>query len=129
MTAQILLIEDDVQMRENVEELLTLEGFQVETATNGREGICQALLHTPDLILCDIMMPEVSGYQVLEVVRSNRLISKVPFIFLTAKSDPTDLRRGMELGADDYLTKPFTFQNLLTTIESQLKPEGLRKAQ
>ncbi|WP_240543711.1 response regulator transcription factor [Spirosoma foliorum] len=121
MATQILLIEDDVQMRENVAELLTLQGFQVETATNGREGISQALVHSPDLILCDIMMPEVSGYQVLEVVRSNRLISKVPFIFLTAKSDPTDLRRGMELGADDYLTKPFTLQNLLNTIESQLK--------
>ncbi|GAB4043539.1 hybrid sensor histidine kinase/response regulator [Spirosoma litoris] len=128
MATQILLIEDDVQMRENVEELLTLQGFQVETATNGREGISQALLHSPDLILCDIMMPEVSGYQVLEVVRTNYLISNVPFIFLTAKSDPTDLRRGMDLGADDYLTKPFTSQNLLNTIESRLKREDLRKA-
>ncbi|MBN8825190.1 MULTISPECIES: response regulator [unclassified Spirosoma] len=127
MATQILLIEDDVQIRENVEELLTSQGFQVETATNGREGITQAMLHLPDLILCDIMMPEVSGYQVLEVVRSNRLIANVPFIFLTAKSDTSDMRRGMDLGADDYLTKPFTFQNLLRTIESRLKREYMRK--
>ncbi|WP_080057453.1 hybrid sensor histidine kinase/response regulator [Spirosoma aerolatum] len=129
MATQILLIEDDVQMRENVEELLTLQGFQVETATNGREGITQAMLHAPDLILCDIMMPELSGYQVLEVIRTNRLIANVPFIFLTAKSDTSDMRRGMDLGADDYLTKPFTFQNLLRTIESRLKREDLRKAE
>ena len=129
MATQILLIEDDVQMRENVEELLTLQGFQVETATNGREGITQAMLHAPDLILCDVMMPEVTGYQVLEVVRANRLIANVPFIFLTARSDTSDMRRGMDLGADDYLTKPFTFQNLLRTIESRLKREDSRKAE
>ncbi|QDK82755.1 hybrid sensor histidine kinase/response regulator [Spirosoma sp. KCTC 42546] len=128
MATQILLIEDDVQIRENIEELLMLQGFQVETATNGREGISQAMLKPPDLILCDIMMPEVDGYQVLEVVRNNRSIATVPFIFLTAKSDLADMRRGMDLGADDYLTKPFTLENLLRTIASRLQREALRKA-
>ncbi|WP_332368711.1 response regulator [Spirosoma telluris] len=128
MPIQILVIEDDVQIRENVEELLTLEGFQVETAATGREGISQAMLHAPDLILCDIMMPEVDGYQVLEAVRTSRLIATVPFIFLTAKTDSADIRRGMNQGADDYLTKPFTLENLLAAIESRLQREILRKA-
>ncbi|AUD05727.1 hybrid sensor histidine kinase/response regulator [Spirosoma pollinicola] len=128
MTTQLLVIEDDTQIRENLKEMLTLHGFNVETAVNGREGISQALLHPPDLILCDIMMPEVDGYHVLEVVRNNRLIANVPFIFLTAKTEPVDLRRGMDQGADDYLTKPFTLQNLMHTIESRLQREALRKA-
>ncbi|SOD97399.1 hybrid sensor histidine kinase/response regulator [Spirosoma fluviale] len=128
MTTQILLVEDETQIRENVAELLTLHGFQVETAVNGREGISQALLQQPDLILCDIMMPEVDGYQVLDVVRNNRTTANIPFIFLTAKTEPADLRRGMVMGADDYLTKPFTFQSLLSAIESRLQRETTRKA-
>ncbi|ADB37091.1 hybrid sensor histidine kinase/response regulator [Spirosoma linguale] len=128
MTTQILLVEDEAQIRENVAELLTLHGFQVETAVNGREGISQALLQQPDLILCDIMMPEVDGYQVLDVVRNNRSTANIPFIFLTAKTEPADLRRGMVMGADDYLTKPFTFQSLLSAIESRLQREAMRKA-
>ncbi|MCX6217435.1 response regulator [Spirosoma sp.] len=128
MTTQILLVEDETQIRENVAELLTLHGFQVETAVNGREGISQALLQQPDLILCDIMMPEVDGYQVLDVVRNNRSTANIPFIFLTAKTEPADLRRGMVMGADDYLTKPFTFQSLLSAIESRLQREAMRKA-
>lgn len=129
MATQLLIIEDDTQIRENLLEMLSLHGFEVMSATNGREGISQALLHPPDLILCDIMMPEVDGYQVLEVVRANRRIAHVPFIFLTAKTEPTDLRRGMEQGADDYLTKPFTLQHLLRTVESRLQREVHRKAQ
>ncbi|WP_332368236.1 response regulator [Spirosoma telluris] len=127
MPTHILVIEDDKQIRENLSEMLTLHGFEIQTAANGREGISQALLHPPELILCDIMMPEVDGYQVLKVVRGNRLIANVPFIFLTAKTDPVDIRRGMNHGADDYLTKPFTLQNLLHTIESRLQREALRK--
>lgn len=127
MTTQILLIEDDTQIRENIHELLTLRGFRVDTASNGRDGISQAMLLSPDLILCDIMMPDINGYQVLDVLRANRVFASTPFIFLTAKSDPTDIRWGMNLGADDYLTKPFTFQSLLHTIESRLKREELRK--
>lgn len=128
MTTQILVIEDDMQIRENLTELLSLHGFAVKSAANGREGISQAFLQPPDLILCDIMMPEVDGYQVLNVMRNNRLIANVPFIFLTAKSDPTDMRKGMNHGADDYLTKPFTLQNLLHTIESRLQRNELWKA-
>ncbi len=128
MATQILLIEDEVQIRENLEELLTLHGFQVETASNGRAGISQAMLHAPDLILCDIMMPEVDGYQVLEAVRTSRLLANVPFIFLTAKTDPADIRLGMNQGADDYLTKPFKLEDMLRTIESRLERESLRKA-
>ncbi|CCH02710.1 two-component hybrid sensor and regulator [Fibrella aestuarina BUZ 2] len=128
MDTLILLIEDDTQIRENIKELLTLRGFRVETASNGRDGISQAMLLSPDLILCDIMMPDVNGYQVLDVIRANRVFATTPFVFLTAKSDPTDIRWGMNLGADDYLTKPFTFQSLLHTIESRLKREELRKS-
>lgn len=129
MATHILLIEDEAQIRENVSELLTLHGFQVTTASNGREGISMALLEHPQLILCDIMMPEIDGYQVLEVIRSNHLLANVPFIFLTARTDPTDLRQGMIKGADDYLTKPFSIQHLVTTIESRLEREALRKAE
>ena len=128
MAIHILLIEDEAQIRHNLAELLTLNGFQVETASNGREGISQALLLHPDLILCDIMMPEIDGYQVLEVIRDNRSLGNVPFIFLTARTDPADFRRGMILGADDYVTKPFTIQTLLKAIESRLQREARRKA-
>jgi two-component system sensor histidine kinase/response regulator len=128
MAIRILLIEDEAQIRDNVHELLTLQGFDVDTAANGREGISQALLRQPDLILCDIMMPEVDGFQVLKVVRNNRATANVPFIFLTARAEPADVRRGMSQGADDYLTKPFTFQNLLTAIDTRLKREEQRKA-
>jgi two-component system sensor histidine kinase/response regulator len=129
MVTQILVVEDDTQIRENVTEMLTLHGFHVETAANGREGISQVLLQPPDLILCDIMMPEMDGYQMLDVVRNNRLVANVPFIFLTAKTESTDLRRGMDQGADDYLTKPFTLQNLLRTIKICLQREVGRKAE
>ncbi|MFD2935001.1 response regulator transcription factor [Spirosoma flavum] len=124
MATQILVVEDDTQIRENLKEMLMLHGFDVETSVNGQEGINQALLQPPDLILCDIMMPEVDGYQVLAVVRNNRSIANVPFIFLTAKTEPADLRRGMDQGADDYLIKPFTLQKLLLAIE-----KGVAKGQ
>lgn len=128
MTTHILLIEDEMQIRENVAELLTMKGFDVSTATNGMNGVTQAMLKQPDLILCDIMMPEMDGYQVLETIRRNRSLSTVPFVFLTAKADSTDFRRGMTLGADDYLTKPFTIDSLLTAIDGRLQRECQRKA-
>lgn len=109
-------------------ELLTLKGYTVETASDGRDGIAQAMLHRPDLILCDVMMPHVDGYQVLEAIRLNRSLATVPFIFLTAKADRTDFRHGMNLGADDYLTKPFTSSDLLAAIESRLGQEQRRAA-
>ncbi len=128
MTTHILLIEDEMQIRENVAELLTMKGFEVSTAYNGVNGVTQAMLKQPDLILCDIMMPEMDGYQVLETIRKNRALSTVPFVFLTAKADSTDFRRGMTLGADDYLTKPFTIDSLMTAIDSRLRRENQRKA-
>ncbi len=128
MSTQLLLIEDDTQIRDNVQELLTLSGFRVATAGNGREGITQALLVHPDLILCDIMMPNVNGYQVLKAIRDIRSLATVPFVFLTAKADPLDMRQGMLLGADDYLTKPFTIDGLLKSIETRLQREADRKA-
>ena len=127
MAIQLLVIEDDPQINENLEEILTLKGFQVETALNGMQGIGKALLHPPDLILCDIMMPVIDGYQVLKMVRNNRLTANTPFIFLTAKTESADIRQGMALGADDYLTKPFTYEHLKSAIDSRLQREELRR--
>lgn len=126
MATQLLVIEDDLQIQENVAELLTLKGYTVATASNGHEGVMQALLHRPDLILCDVMMPKMDGYQVLGMIRNNRALATVPFIFLTAKADLVDLRQGMVLGADDYLTKPFTSSDLLRAIDTRLEQEKRR---
>lgn len=128
MAAKILLIEDEPWIRENVDTLLTLKGYHVVTAPTGREGLIQAMLNLPDLILCDIRMPEMDGYQVLEAIRNNRSLAAIPFIFLTAKTEETDVRKGMVLGADDYLTKPFTLESLLLAIESRLRREVSRQA-
>ncbi|RCR66781.1 hybrid sensor histidine kinase/response regulator [Larkinella punicea] len=128
MSTQILIIEDEEQIRENVAEWLRLNGFEVETAPDGKQGVTQAILERPDLILCDVLMPHMDGYQVLETIRSNRSLTTVPFMFLTAKTDLKDVRRGMSLGADDYLTKPFTGESLLLAVENRLQREALRKA-
>jgi two-component system sensor histidine kinase/response regulator len=127
MATQILLIEDETPIRENVAALLGLKGYEVASAPNGREGISLAMQLQPALILCDIMMPEMDGYQVLDAIRNNRTLATVPFIFLTAKAEEADLRRGMISGADDYLTKPFTLDSLLLSIESRLQREALRE--
>ncbi|QDK81605.1 response regulator [Spirosoma sp. KCTC 42546] len=127
MATKILIIEDETLIRENVAELVRLNGYHVVTASTGREGLIQAMLHRPDLILCDIRMPEMDGYQVLEAVRDYRSLKTVPFIFLTAKAEESDIRRGMVLGADDYLTKPFTLSGLLTAIAGRLQREALRE--
>ncbi|GAB3905294.1 hypothetical protein GCM10028803_35950 [Larkinella knui] len=128
MATKILLIEDETPIRDNVTTLLSLKGYEVSSAPNGREGISMAMLGKPDLILCDIMMPEMDGYQVLDAIRSNQSLATVPFIFLTAKTEDIDVRRGMISGADDYLTKPFTLDSLLLAIESRLQREALREA-
>ncbi|WP_421827390.1 hybrid sensor histidine kinase/response regulator [Larkinella sp.] len=128
MATRIVLIEDETPIRDNVTTLLSLKGYDVESAPNGREGISLAMVSQPDLILCDIMMPEMDGYQVLEAIRSNRSLATVPFIFLTAKTEDADVRRGMISGADDYLTKPFTLESLLLAIESRLQREALRES-
>lgn len=118
---KILLIEDNPAICENVAEILALANYQVLTAANGKEGVSMALEHLPDLIVCDIMMPVLDGYGVLHMLHKNKALQTTPFIFLTAKAERTDMRKGMELGADDYITKPFEGTELLSAIESRLK--------
>ena len=118
---KILVIEDEESIRENILELLEAENFQGIGATNGKIGIKMAIDQIPDLILCDMMMPEVDGYGVLKALRSEPLTSTIPFIFLTAKAEKSDIRKGMELGADDYITKPCTPQELLKAITIRLE--------
>lgn len=116
----ILLIEDDLALRENTAELLELSDYNVITAPNGRIGIEKAKEVLPNIIVCDIMMPEVDGYGVLEAMASGDTTKHIPFIFLSAKTEHKEVRRGMDLGADDYLTKPFDEEELLSAIESRL---------
>lgn len=125
---KILLIEDNIDVRENTADILELADYQVFTAENGSVGVIRAKQFKPDLILCDIMMPEMDGYEVLQNLSLDDGTSSIPFIFLTAKSNPFDIRTGMNLGADDYLTKPFQEKELLNAISSRLKKnESLKK--
>ncbi|MEG4234049.1 EAL domain-containing response regulator [Microcoleus sp. Pol11C3] len=117
---KILVIEDDELIRETLLQLLESHSYRVIAAENGRAGVQMALSEIPDLILCDVQMPELDGYDVLRTLRQNSLAATIPFIFLTAQSEKTDFRRGMELGADDYLTKPFTKAELLGAIASRV---------
>lgn len=117
---RILLIEDDHTVRENTAELLELSNYEVTTASDGKKGICLAKDLIPDLIICDIMMPEVDGYGVLKDLSHEPVTAAIPFIFLTARTEHKDIRKGMDLGADDYLTKPFEEEDLLSAIESRL---------
>ncbi len=126
---KILVIEDNPDLRENLAEILVLSGYEASTAENGKIGALKAQTDLPDLILCDIMMPELDGYGVLHILSRQAETADIPFIFLTAKAEKEDFRRGMSLGADDYITKPFDDVALLQTIESRLqKSERLRKA-
>ena len=125
----ILLIEDNDDIRENTAEILELSNYKVIVAENGKAGVEKALEHTPDLIICDIMMPVLDGYGVLHAVHKNERIKNTPFIFLTAKSERNDFRKGMELGADDYITKPFDGTELLNAVDSRLKKLDLLKEQ
>ena len=129
MMKNILLIEDDTALRENTAELLELANYHVFTAPNGKIGIDMAKEYLPNLIVCDIMMPEVDGYGVLEALSLDESTKHIPFIFLSAKTEHKEIRRGMDLGADDYLTKPFEEDELISAIESRLaKAEILAKA-
>lgn len=123
--SKILVIEDEFLIRENLLERLGAEGFDTLGAENGSDGIKLAIADKPDLIICDVMMPEVDGYQVLKTLRQNPNTAAVPFIFLTAKADKAALRQGMELGADDYLTKPFTKTELLGAIATRLEKHAI----
>ncbi|MBL7897868.1 MAG: response regulator, partial [Crocinitomicaceae bacterium] len=121
MNKVIALIEDNHEMRENIQEILELANYTVYSAENGKKGVDVIKQHKPDLILCDIMMPELDGYGVLYMVSKNPETASIPFIFLTAKSEKDDFRKGMNMGADDYLTKPFEDTELLDAIEKRLK--------
>ncbi len=116
----ILLIEDDIALRENTAELMELAGYNVIVAQNGKIGIDLAKQNIPNIIVCDIMMPEVDGYGVLEALTNNPKTNQIPFIFLSAKTEHKEIRMGMDLGADDYLTKPFEEEELMSAIESRL---------
>lgn len=117
---KILLIEDDLALRENTSELLELNGYKVIMAANGLAGVQLAKEHLPELVVCDIMMPEMDGYGVLQELSSDERTRFIPFIFLSAKTERSEIRKGMNLGADDYLTKPFEEIELLGAIESRL---------
>lgn len=121
MNKRILIIEDEPEMRRNLAMILRLEGFQPVTAENGRIGLRLASSEKPDLILCDVMMPELDGHGVLAALRADAATKSIPFIFLTARGEKPDVRSGMNLGADDYLTKPVAKADLLAAIGSRLK--------
>jgi DNA-binding response OmpR family regulator len=117
----VLVIEDNAGIRENTAEILELAGYKTFTAENGKKGVETALKEKPDVIVCDIMMPELDGYGVLHLLKKNTDTENIPFVFLTAKTERSDFRKGMEMGADDYITKPFEDIELLNAIEIRLK--------
>lgn len=120
----VLIIEDHDDIRESTAEILELAGYQVLTAPEGKTGVELALKHIPDIILCDIMMPILDGYGVLYLLSKHQETASIPLIFITAKAERSDLRKAMEMGADDYITKPFDDMELLTAIESRLKKQA-----
>ncbi|HSP83175.1 MAG TPA: response regulator [Gillisia sp.] len=124
---KILFIEDDTVVRENTAELLELSDYTVITASNGKIGVALGKQELPDIIICDIMMPELDGYGVLQALAEDPETRHIPFIFLSAKTEHKDIRRGMDLGADDYLTKPFEEEELLSAIESRLAKVAILK--
>lgn len=124
---KILVIEDEKLVRENILDLLATEDFDTVAAANGKIGLNLASAESPDLILCDVMMPEIDGYGVLSTLRQDPITASIPFIFLTAKSAKFDFRQGMDMGADDYLTKPFTRAELLSAIVNRLEKQAILK--
>lgn len=127
MSYHILLIEDNADMAENIASILQLAKYNVTHAPNGKVGVDVAQQKHPDLILCDVMMPELDGYGVLHILNKDPDTASIPFVFLTAKADKSDLRAGMNLGADDYITKPFDGVDLLKVVETRLKKHELMK--
>lgn len=117
----IVLIEDNREIRENTHEILELSDYRVQSAENGLLGLELVKKTIPDLVICDIMMPEMNGYQVLEMLKVGEKTKKIPFIYFTAKSESMDMEKGLRLGADAYLIKPFDDIELLRTIESVFK--------
>lgn len=124
---KILIIEDNQDVRENTADILKLANYEVCTAENGKKGLELAKKANPDIILCDIMMPELDGYDVLKQLSKDKKTATMPFIFLTAKTERTDVRKGMNLGADDYLTKPFEESELLEAVATRLRKHNFLK--
>lgn len=124
---KVLLIEDNVDVRELSADILELKNYKVATAENGRIGVEKAKQFQPDIIVCDIMMPELDGYEVLQKLSEDPITASIPFIFLTAKSEKSDMRKGMNLGADDYLVKPFENHELLDAVACRLKKNNFLK--
>jgi DNA-binding LytR/AlgR family response regulator len=120
MSKKILIIEDEQGIRDNLRLLLEAEKFVVEVASNGKEGLEKSLKFLPELIICDIMMPDMDGYQVLQSLSEDSRFRLTPFIFLTAKIERSDLRKGMNLGADDYIFKPYVASELLSAVRARL---------
>lgn len=126
---KILIIEDQPQMRRNLATILEMEGFEVSLAEDGSAGVARAREFKPDLIICDVMMPELDGYGVLRTLRTDKATSTIPFIFLTAKGEKIDQRTGMNLGADDYLTKPVARTDLLASVKVRLERRDAHEAE
>ncbi len=125
---RILVIDDDAKLRGHTVELLRLEGYEVIEARNGREGVERARKELPDLVVCDITMPEMNGHRVLETLRGEAATAHLPFIFLTGWSEQEDVRTGMNLGADDYLTKPLVPDELFAAVQARLRRAELAGA-
>jgi DNA-binding NarL/FixJ family response regulator len=123
---KILVIEDEPEMRRNITALLRYYDYEAIAAQNGRQGVEAARRERPDLILCDVMMPELDGHAVLQALQADAALARIPFIFLTAKGEKDDLRSGMNLGADDYLTKPVANADLIRAIEARLRRSELQ---
>ena len=123
---KVLVIEDNQDVRENIADIIELENYKVITAENGKIGVEKAFQNVPDIIICDIMMPELDGYDVFKHLSVNPKMASVPFVFLTAKAEKEDMRKGMNLGADDYLTKPFSTRDILKRVQEMMNEE--RKA-
>ncbi len=126
---KILIIEDNEALRENTAEILALANYEIMTAENGKIGVEKALANPPDLIVCDIMMPVLDGYGVFQIISKHPNLQHIPFIFLSAKSERTDLRKGMEMGADDYITKPFSESELINAIRARLEKVKIHQQQ
>jgi DNA-binding response OmpR family regulator len=124
---KILVIEDENGLREEIIEWLTIEGYEVFGAQDGIDGVSEALSCQPDLIVCDVTMPRLDGYGVLLELRANPNTAAIPFVFLTARATQDDVRRGMDQGADDYITKPFTLREFLQTIQNRLWKKAVKE--
>lgn len=125
MRKKILLIEDDQIVRDNTAEILQLANYEVLTAENGKTGLEKANVFKPDLIICDILMPELDGYGVMQIAMRNRNLQRIPIIFMSAKTKHEDIRKGMDLGASDYITKPFEESELLSAVATRLKRKAI----